>query len=106
MCRTVTLASSGNIKVSVTTDPGADDFKVYLATNATCTGLTYCTHTGTGNSNVTISSCATGEPSPPDVQRPPLASTLPNTTPVAATPPRADVGDDGQCVDTSTSSDS
>src|SRR5207249_2725968 len=81
MCRTVTLASSGNIKVSVTTDPGADDFKVYLATNATCTGLTYCTHTGTGNSNVTISSCPTGQPSPPDVQRPPLASTLPNTNP-------------------------
>ncbi len=105
MCRTVTLASSGNIKVSVTTDPGADDFKVYLATNATCTGLTYCTHTGTGNSNVTISSCPTGQPSPPDVQRPPLASTLPNTNPVAATPPRGDLANEGHCVDTSTGSD-
>ena len=36
MCRTVTLASSGNIRVSVTTVPGAQDYFVYVAQNSTC----------------------------------------------------------------------
>jgi len=102
MCKAVTLASSGNIRVSVTSDPGAQDFNVYLAQNGSCTGLTYCAHTGSGNSSVTISSCPSGQPSPPDGQRLPLAASLPNTNPAAGVPPRGDIANEGHCVDTST----
>jgi hypothetical protein len=104
MCRTVMLASSGNIKVAVSNDPGAQDYNIYIAPNANCTGLTYCTHTGTGGStSVTINSCASGtQPSPPDQERLPLASTLPNTTPAPGVPPRGDLANEGHCVDPTT----
>ena len=104
MCRTVTLASSKNIKVAVTNDPGAQDYNVYLAQNGTCTGLAYCTHTGSGgSSNVTFNSCVTGtQPSPPDQQRLPLAGGLPNTNPAAGSPPRGDLANEGHCVDPTT----
>jgi Flp pilus assembly protein TadG len=104
MCKTVTLASSGNIKVAVTSDPGAEDFYVYLAQNATCTGLTYCTHTG-GNSSVTINTCPAGQPSPPDSERPPLASSLPNTNTASGTPPSGDLGNENHCVNPTTGND-
>jgi Flp pilus assembly protein TadG len=100
MCRTVTLASSGNIRVSVTSVPGAQDYFVYLAQNSTCTGLTYCTNVGSGgSSSVTINSCLSGQ-SPPDTQRLPLAGTLPNTNPAAGVPPRGDLANEGHCVTT------
>ena len=99
MCKTVALASSGNIKVAVASDPGAVDFNVYLAPNGSCTGLTYCTDVGNGNSSVTINSCPTGQPSPPDSERPPLAPSLPNTDPPAATPPSGDLANENHCVD-------
>ncbi len=103
MCRTVTLGSSGVIKVSVTTpDLGAADFNVYLAQSGSCTGLAYCTHTGNGNSSVTISSCPTGQPSPPDGEGLALASGLPNADPVPATPPGGDLANENHCVDTTT----
>src|SRR5207245_11457456 len=53
MCKTVTLNASGNVRVQVSADPGATDFNVYLATNGSYTGLTYCDHTN-GSSSVTI----------------------------------------------------
>jgi Flp pilus assembly protein TadG len=102
MCKTVALASSGNIKVAVTSDPGATDFNVYLAPNGSCTGLSYCTDVGNGNSSVTINGCPTGQPSPPDPERPPLVSSLPNTDPPAATPPRGDLANENHCVDPAT----
>lgn len=101
MCRVVAVNSSGNLKVDVGTQPGAVDFNVYVAANGTCTGLTFCTHTG-GNFSVTIPSCPTGQPGPPDSERPPLASTLPNTDPVAAIPPGGDLANESHCVDPST----
>lgn len=105
MCRTVTLGSSGVIKASVTTpDPGASEFNIYLAPNGSCTGLTYCAHTGNGNSSVTISSCPAGQPSPPDGEGLPLASGLPNADPVPATPPRGDLANENHCVDTTNGS--
>ena len=103
MCRTVTLASSGNIKVAVTNDPGAQDYYVYMAQNATCSGLTYCTHTGSGGgTSVTINNCPTGQASPPDQERVPLASGLPNTNPAPGAPPRGDLANEGHCVDPTT----
>src|SRR5438445_11977884 len=87
MCTSVTLAASGNIKVAVTADPGATDFNVYLAQNGSCTGLTYCDHTN-GSSSVTISSCPTGQPSPPDWEAVPLAAGLPNADPTRGPAPR------------------
>lgn len=102
MCKTVTLSSSGVIKVAATSDPGAQDFNVYLAQNGSCTGLTYCTDTGTGNSSVTINSCAGSPTSPPDQESPPVASGLPNANPPTATPPHGDLGNEGHCVDPTT----
>jgi len=102
MCKTVTLGSSGVIKVSATADPGAQDFNVYLAQNNSCTGLTYCTHTGNGSPSVTISSCPSGQPPPPDGERMPLAVGLPNAGPAPGTPPNGDLANEGHCVDTST----
>lgn len=102
MCRTVAVGNSGNIRVSVTADPGAQDFNVYMAQNATCTGLTYCADTG-GNSTVTINSCAGGQqPAPPDFQGLPLGAGLPNADPAAGTPPHGDLANANHCVDTTT----
>jgi Flp pilus assembly protein TadG len=101
MCRTVTLGSSGVIKVQVNTpDPGADDFYVYLAQNGSCTGLTRCGNVGNG----TISSCPAGQPSPPDGEGLPLANGLPNADPPAGTPPQGDLANENHCVDTTTGS--
>jgi hypothetical protein len=102
MCKTLALATSGNLKVAVTTDPGAAEFNIYLAPSSSCVGLTYCTHTGNGNSSVTISGCPTGQPSPPDSERPPLASTLPNTDPPSGVPPLGDMANEAHCVDPTT----
>ena len=102
MCKTITVGNSGNFKVSVTNDPGAQDFNVYMAQNGSCTGLTYCIDTG-GNSFVLINACAGGpQPSPPDFQGMPLDPTLPNSDPPAATPPRGDLANGNHCIDTST----
>ncbi|HEV2141101.1 MAG TPA: TadE/TadG family type IV pilus assembly protein [Candidatus Dormibacteraeota bacterium] len=97
MCRTINLSTSGNLKVDVTSDPGAADFNVYLAQNTTCTGLAFCSRLGSG----TVSSCAAGGAVPPDPERPPQASSLPNTDPAAATPPHGDLGNESHCVDSS-----
>jgi Flp pilus assembly protein TadG len=97
MCRTITLATSGNLKVTVTNDPGATDFKVYLAPNNTCTGLTFCSVLGSG----TVSNCAVGGAAPPDPERPPLASSLPNTDPAVGTPPSGDLANESHCVNSS-----
>src|SRR5690242_15116514 len=97
MCRTLTLSTSGNLKVDVTADPGATDFNVYLAPNRTCTGLTFCSRLGSG----TVSNCAVGGAVPPDPGRPPLATSLPNTDPAAGTPPSGDVGNESHCVNSS-----
>jgi Flp pilus assembly protein TadG len=111
MCKTVTLGSSSVIKVSATTDPGAQDFNVYLAQNSSCTGLAYVTSfQNSGSSSVTINSSTfpagwpTGQASPPDGEGMPLASGLPNASPPAATPPHGDLANEGHCVDTSTGS--
>ncbi len=102
MCKTITVATSGNVKVDVTNDPGAQDFNVYLAPNGTCTGLTYCTDTGNGNSNVTINNCPIGQPPPPDQEGLPLAAGLPNADPPAGTPPNGDMANERHCVDPTT----
>ena len=102
MCKTLTVGNSGNVKVSVTNDPGAQDFYVYLAANGNCSGLTYCADTG-GNSSVTITACAGGaQPSPPDAQGMPLGLNLPNSDPAAATPPRGDMANANHCIDVTT----
>ncbi|TME05330.1 MAG: pilus assembly protein [Chloroflexi bacterium] len=98
MCKTVTLGASGNVRVAVTTELGATDFNVYLAPNGTCSGLTYCDHTN-GGSSVTINTCPTGQPGPPDWEGLPLASGLPNADPPAAAPPRGDLANENHCVD-------
>jgi hypothetical protein len=100
MCRTITLATSGNLKVTVTSpsgagDPGATDYNVYVAQGTSCTGLTFCSALGNG----TISNCAIGGAAPPDPERPPLASILPNTDPAKATPPSGDLANESHCVD-------
>ncbi|HEX2681017.1 MAG TPA: hypothetical protein VHQ03_06965, partial [Candidatus Dormibacteraeota bacterium] len=97
MCKVVSLGSSGNIKVQVTADPGATDFNVYIAANGSCTGLTFCQDTGS-NGSATINSCPSGQASPPDPERPPVASILPNVDPPAATPPHGDLANENHCV--------
>ena len=101
MCKTLSLATSGNVKVAVTGDPGAQDFNVYLATNGSCSGLTYCTDTG-GNFSVNINSCLTGQPSPPDQESLPLVAGLPNANPPPGTPPHGDLANEGHCANTTT----
>lgn len=98
MCRTINLATSGNLKVTVTSDPGATDYNVYVASNSSCTGLTFCTQLGSG----TISNCQASTQAPPDSERPPLASSLPNTDPAAGTPPRGDLANENHCVNPTT----
>jgi len=109
MCKTVALGASGVIKVSVTADPGAQYYGVYLAQNASCTGLAYVTSfANTGSSSVTINSSTfpagwpTGQPSPPDPEGLPLASGLPNASPPAGAPPRGDMANEGHCADPTT----
>jgi hypothetical protein len=102
MCKTVTLSSSGVIKVDVTSDPGAQNFYVYVAPNASCTGLTYCADTGNGNSSVNINSCPTGQPAPPDQEGLPVATGLPNADPPAGIPPAGDLANERHCVDPAT----
>ena len=106
MCKTLTVASSGNVKVDVTSDPGAQDFYIYLAPNGSCTGLTYCTNTGNGNANVTINNCPTGQPPPPDQEGMPLGPALPNADPAPGTPPRGDLANASHCVDPTTGANS
>ena len=102
MCKTLAVGNSGNVRVSITADPGAQDFYVYMAQNGTCTGLSYCSDTG-GNSTVTINSCPGGQqPSPPDYQSLPLGPGLPNADPPAGTPPSGDLANANHCVDTTT----
>jgi len=106
MCKTLTVASSGNVKVDVTNDPGAQDFYIYLAPNGNCTGLTYCTNTGNGNANVTINNCPTGQPPPPDQEGMPLGLALPNADPGPGTPPHGDLANASHCVDPTTGANS
>lgn len=102
MCKTLSLATSGNLKVAVTADPGAQDFNVYVAANGGCSGLTYCTDTGNGNSSVTINSCAPNTLVPPDGQGLPQAAGLPNTDPASAAPPHGDLANERHCVNPTT----
>lgn len=102
MCKTIAVGNSGNVKVAVTNDPGAQDFNVYMASNASCAGLTYCTDTA-GNSSVTITACAGGpQQSPPDAQAMPIGPNLPNSDPPVATPPRGDMANTNHCIDVTT----
>jgi hypothetical protein len=106
MCKTVTLGN-GVLKVSVNTDPGAQDFNVYVAQNGSCSGLAYLTTFAAGsfaniNSSTFPVGWPAGEPSPPDQEGMPLASGLPNANPAPGTPPRGDLANEGHCVDTST----
>jgi Flp pilus assembly protein TadG len=106
-CKTVTLGASGVIKVSVTTDPGAQSFNAYIAQNGSCSGLTWVASFASGSS-ATINSSSfppgwpAGQPSPPDGEGLPLASGLPNAIPPAGTPPRGDLANESHCVDTTT----
>jgi len=107
MCKTVTLGASGVIKVSVTADPGAQYFNVYIAQNGSCSGLAYVTNFANGgtvtiNSGTFAAGWPAGQPSPPDQEGLPLATGLPNANPPPATPPRGDLANEGHCVDTST----
>lgn len=103
MCRTITVASSGNIKVQITSVvPGATDYNVYMAANGTCSGFTFCQDTGPGVNNTTITSCPSGGASPPDGERLPVTTGLPNQDPAAGTPPRGDMANAGHCVDPTT----
>jgi len=106
MCKTVTLGN-GVLKVSVTADPGAQYFNVYVAQNGSCSGLAYVTNfTAAGFANINSSTFPagwpTGQPAPPDPERLPLAAGLPNANPPSGTPPGGDLANEGHCVDTST----
>ncbi len=112
MCKTVDLGASSVIKVSVTPDdPGAQYFNVYLSQNGSCSGLAYVTNfPAGGSSSVTINSGTfpagwpTGQQSPPDGERMPLAVGLPNAGPAPGSPPNGDLANEGHCVDTSSGS--
>ena len=106
MCKTVTLGN-GVLKVSVTADPGAQYFNVYMAQNGTCSGLAYLTNFAAGdfaniNSSTFPAGWPAGQPSPPDQEGLPLAAGLPNANPPPGTPPRGDLANEGHCVNTST----
>jgi hypothetical protein len=113
MCKTLTLGASGVIKVSVTTDPGAQAFNVYVAQNGSCSDLAYVTDfQNSGSATVTINNSTfpanwpAGQPSPPDGAQLPLFAGLPNANPPSATPPHGDLGNEGHCVDVTTGSSS
>jgi Flp pilus assembly protein TadG len=120
MCKTLTVASSQVMKVSVSNsspDPGAQYFNVYLAPSGSCQGpFGYATQfANSGGYGVTINGAtltgwvlnpagaldSSGAPAP-DQEGLPLASGLPNPNPAAGTPPRGDLGNEGHCVDPST----
>jgi Flp pilus assembly protein TadG len=105
MCKTFSLATSGNLKVDITADPGATDFNIYVASNGSCTGLTYCTDTGNGSLSQTISSCAPSTVVPPDGEGIPLQAGLPNADPPAGTPPHGDLANERHCVNPTNGSD-
>jgi len=105
MCKTVTLGN-GVLKVSVTTDPGAQYYNVYIAQDGSCSGLAYLTTFAAAsfaniNSSTFPAGWPTGQPAPPDPEGLPLAAGLPNANPPAGTPPRGDLANEGHCVDTS-----
>ena len=110
MCKTVTLASSTNIKVTaVTAVPGAEYLNIYAAANGSCSGLHYLTQVrNTANSQIVINSATfpagwpTGFAVPPDYETPPQASNLPNSDPAPGTPPHGDLANEAQCVNPST----
>lgn len=102
MCKTISVNSSGNLKVDVTPDPGAQDYNVYVAPNGNCTGLTFCTDTGNGSSSQTITSCPASAVTPPDEEGVPLAPGLPNANPTPAAPPHGDMANERHCVDSTT----
>jgi len=110
MCKTVTLGSSTNIKVTVDAAvAGAQYLNVYLAQNGSCSGLAYLTRLqNTVNGSVVINSSSfpagwpSGAAAPPDQENPPLAGGLPNADPPAGTPPRGDLANENQCVDPAT----
>ncbi len=109
MCKTVMLGASGVIKVTVTSDPGAQAFNVYVAQNGSCTGLVYATNfQNTGSATVTINNATfpanwpAGQPSLPDGAGLPLLAGLPNANPPAATPPHGDLANEGHCADPAT----
>jgi Flp pilus assembly protein TadG len=121
MCKTVTVASSQVMKVSVSSsppDPGAQYFNVYLAPSGSCQGpFGYAAQfANSGSYGVTInggtlpagwtplpnaSLDSSGAPAP-DGEGLPLASGLPNANPAAGTPPHGDLGNEGHCVDPTT----
>ena len=100
MCRTIAVANSGNVKITVAPVPGATDFNVYMASNATCSGFTFCQDTGS-NFFTTVTAACTGG-SPPDTQSLPVAAGLPNSNPPSGTPPRGDLANSAHCVALST----
>jgi Flp pilus assembly protein TadG len=104
MCKTVTVSTSGNLKIDITADPGATDFNIYVAANGSCSGLTFCTDTG-GNQSQTIASCPASSVVPPDQEGIPVATGLPNADPPAATPPHGDLANEKHCVDPTTGND-
>jgi Flp pilus assembly protein TadG len=97
MCKIITVANSGIVKVDVGAIPGATDFNVYMATNGSCSGFSFCQDTG-GNFTTTINAACTGG-APPDVQYLPVAAGLPNADPPSATPPSGDLANSTHCVD-------
>ncbi len=113
MCKTVTLGSSTNFKVTVgTAVPGAQYLNVYAAQNGTCSGLAYLTQVQNSvNAAVTVNSSLfpagwpSGAASPPDNLNPPLAGGLPDTEPTPAAPPHGDLANENQCVDPTTGND-
>jgi len=106
MCKTAALGASGVIKLSVSPDPGAQSFNVYISQNGSCSGLIYVTNFTGGSVTINSSTFAggwpAGQPSPPDQEGLPLASGLPNANPPPGTPPRGDIANEGHCVDTAT----
>jgi Flp pilus assembly protein TadG len=104
MCKTISVGNSGIIKVQITNPvPGATDYNVYVAANGGCSGLTFCTDTGNGLNNTTISNpCPPGGALPPDEEGMPLGAGLPNADPAPGTPPRGDMANAGHCVNLTT----
>jgi Flp pilus assembly protein TadG len=122
MCKTVAVGSNQVIKISVSTpngsvsrpDPGAQDYNVYLAPSGSCQGpFGYAIEFSNGGSSGTTINGSTlygwslnpngaldtsGAP-PPDMERLPAASGLPNANPAPSTPPHGDLGNENHCVD-------
>ncbi|OLB91937.1 MAG: hypothetical protein E6H97_01600 [Chloroflexi bacterium] len=120
MCKTVSVGSSQNFKVSVSSsppDPGAQDFNVYLAPSGSCQGpFGYAAQFANNGSYTTTINGGTlngwaldpgaprdnpGAPAP-DFQSPPVAGGLPNANPQLAVPPHGDLANEGHCVDPTT----